>query len=169
MPEPPRDHNNPSIPPEVFLALYRVIKEAQRRKEEAAAGYKGARERAKEAGVDMNALKIMEHLAKLDDADAELRMRQALKYSEWIGLPFATQPDMFPTPGGSEMLTDKLVGDHKEWQAEQNGYAAGKDGAPADHNPHAPGSSLAQRWMSGWHDGQEFLVMSTKKDSNQPA
>ncbi len=161
----PTTHNQePSVAPEIFLVLYRAMKEAKRRKDEAAAGFAAAKARAKEAGVDMNALKIMEHLSGLDDAEADIRMRQTMRYCEWVGMPFAVQTDMFAQLGNN-MIATKLAAEHQEWEAEQSGYNAGKAGDSVDNCPHNPGTALAERWRVGFRDGAE-MASSLKKPAS---
>jgi hypothetical protein len=120
--------------PEAFLAHYREMRNTKRAKEEASAGHKAARERFKAAGGDLNAMKIVDHLSGLDDAEAELRMREMIRYAAWLG----------------------------EWQAEQDGYKAGKAAEPIDNNPHAGGSPYFSRWRQGWTDGQASIAASMK-------
>lgn len=144
------------IAPEDFLAHYRRIRDTKRAKEEAGAAHNAAKQQAKAAGIDLNALKIVEHLASLDDADAELRMRETLRYANWMGLEVGTQVDMFDAPAAD--LTGKVASEHKEWKAEQDGYEAGKKGEPIDNNPFPGGSPFYSRWRSGWNDGQAFLA-----------
>lgn len=153
------------LAPERFLHLYREIKDTKRLKDEAAAAHKAAREAAKAAGMDMNALKIVEHLASLDDADAELRMRETLRYAAWMGLEVGTQTDLFGGDGGPK-LTDKIVGQHAEWKAEQDGYDAGKAGKPRDDNPLPGASPLRARWDAGWHDGRAQRDAAKKPDAD---
>ena len=139
------------ISPEDFLSVYRDLKDKKRRKEEAAAAFTAAKQHAKSLGVDLNALKIVEHLASLDDADAELRMRETLRYAAWMGLEIGTQPDMFEQPEVS--LASQVAAQHNEWKAEQAGYDAGKSGDPSDNCPHPGTSPLNPRWHQGWRDG----------------
>lgn len=145
------------ISPEDFLACYREIRDTKRAKDEAGAAHKAARERAKSRGIDLNALKIVEHLSTLDDADAELRMRETLRYAAWMGMEVGTQPDMF---GGEAPvdLTGKVQSQHREWDAEQKGYKAGKDGEPIDNCPFSGGSPFVSRWRQGWQDGNAFAA-----------
>lgn len=143
------------VAPEEFLRHYRAIHDAKRAKEEASAAYSAARNAAKAAGVDMNALKIVEHLSSLDDADAELRMRETLRYAAWMGLEIGTQADMFDAPPETE-LVGQVSAQHAEWRAEQAGYKAGKDGEPRDNCPLPSTSPLNPAWHRGWKDGSEF-------------
>lgn len=143
------------VAPEDFLRHYRAIHDAKRAKEEAAAAYQAARHSAKAAGVDMDAMKIVEHLSSLDDADAELRMRETLRYAAWMGLEIGTQADMFGDAPEIE-LVGKVSAQHAEWKAEQDGYKAGKGGEPRDNCPIAATSPLHPAWNRGWREGAEF-------------
>lgn len=152
--------------PEDFLRHYRAMKEAKRRKVEAAEAFKAARADFKAAGGDLNAFKIVEHLQTLDDADAELRMRETLRYAAWLDLDIGTQTDMFGD-GPQVDLTGAVQAQHREWQAEQDGYKAGKDGQPIDNCPHAGGSPFFTRWRAGWRDGQAALVSTMKPKAEE--
>ena len=148
--------------PEDFLTAYREIEETKKAKDEASAAHKAAREKFKAAGGDLNAFKIVKHLQGLDDAEAELRMRETIRYASWLGLEVGTQSDLFS--GAPVDLTINVQSQHREWQAEQDGYKAGKAGEPIDNCPHSGGSPLTARWRQGWHDGQTALGMAMKKD-----
>ena len=148
--------------PEDFLAHFRAIKDTKRAKDEAGAAHKAAREAFKAAGGDLNALKIVDHLMSLDDADAELRMRETLRYCGWLDLPLGTQADLFGGEAPPD-LTASVTAQHREWQAEQDGYKAGKDGEPIDNNPHPSASPFFTRWRTGWHDGVTARTVSEKE------
>lgn len=154
-----------AVSPEEFLALYRRIKDTKRAKDEAASAHKASREDFKSKGGDLNALKIVDHLQGLDDAEAELRMRETLRYAAWLGLEIGTQVDLF---GGTPQvdLTANVQAQHREWQVEQDGYKAGKAGEPIDNCPHPGGSPFHAHWRSGWHDGQAALAATLKPDEN---
>jgi hypothetical protein len=53
-------------------------------------------------------------------------------------------------------LTAKVVTEHKGWEAEREGYEAGKSGEPSDNCKHNPGTEFHQRWMVGWHGGYVY-------------
>lgn len=149
------------VSPEEFLESYRRIKDTKRVKDEAAAAHKAAREDFKSKGGDLNALKIVDHLQGLDDAEAELRMRETLRYAAWLGLEIGTQTELFE--GAPQVdLTASVTAAHREWQTEQDGYKSGKAGEPIDNCPHPGGSPLHTRWRSGWQDGQAALAMAMK-------
>lgn len=156
------------LAPEQFLAHYRAIKDTKRVKDEAAAAHKAAREAAKAAGVNMNALKIVEHLSNVDDADAEIEMRETLRYAAWMGLEVGTQSDLFGSNDGPK-LTDKIVGQHAEWKAEQAGYEAGKAGKPVDECPYPGASPMREHWSSGWRDGAAIRDLGRKPQDDEPA
>ncbi len=150
-----------AVSPEEFLALYRRIKDTKRAKDEASSAHKAAREDFKAKGGDLNALKIVDHLQGLDDAEAELRMRETLRYAAWLGLEIGTQIELFGETPQID-LTASVTAAHREWETEQAGYKAGKGGEPIDNCPHPGGSPHHTRWRSGWHDGQAALVATMK-------
>lgn len=149
------------IAPEDFLSLYRAMKDTKRQKDEAAAAHKAARENFKAAGGDLNAMKIVDHLQKVDDAEAELLMRETLRYAGWLGLEIGTQTELFGDAPQID-LTAGIQSQHREWEVEQAGYKAGKAGEPIDNCPHPGGSPFFTRWRSGWHDGQAALAVTLK-------
>lgn len=146
---------------EEFLACYRKIKDTKRLKDEASSAHKAAREDFKSKGGDLNALKIVDHLQSLDDADAELRMRETLRYAAWLDLEIGTQAELFDGEPQID-LTASVSAQHREWQAEQDGYKAGKAGEPIDNNKFPGGSPLHVRWRAGWNDGQAALGAAMK-------
>ena len=151
-----------AMSPEDFLEHYREIKDTKRVKDEAAAAHKAARERFKSRGGDLNAMKIVDHLSGLDDAEAELRMRETIRYAAWLGLEIGTQTALFDDAPQVD-LTANVAAQHREWAAEQSGYKAGKAGEPIDNNPHAGGSPYFERWRYGWNDGQAAAVAAMPK------
>jgi ribosome modulation factor len=154
------------MPPEEFLEHYRRIKDTKRLKDEASSAHKAAREDFKAKGGDLNALKIVDHLQGLDDAEAELRMRETLRYAAWLGLEIGTQTELF---GDAPMidLTANVRAEHASWEVEQSGYKAGKAGEPIDNCPHPGGSPHHTRWRSGWHDGQAALAATMKPKDDE--
>jgi ribosome modulation factor len=160
----PRDNNG--LAPEDFLTLYRAIKDTKRLKDEAAAAHKAARENFKAAGGDLNAMKIVDHLQGLDDAEAELRMRETLRYAAWLGLEIGTQTELFGSAPQVD-LTASVASQHREWEAEQAGYKAGKASEPIDNCPHSGGSPYFSRWRQGWNDGQAALAMTLKPKDDE--
>ena len=156
------------LAPEDFLKLYRAIKDTKRVKDEASSAHKAARENFKAAGGDLNAMKIVDHLQGLDDAEAELRMRETLRYAAWLGLEIGTQIDMFGDAPQVD-LTASVASQHREWEAEQAGYKAGKAGEPIDNCPHSGGSPYFVRWRQGWNDGQAALAATLKPNDDETA
>lgn len=154
--------------PEEFLKHYRAMKDAKRRKEEAGEAFKAARADFKAAGGDLNAMKIVEHFQTLDDTDAELRMRETLRYASWLDLDIGTQTDMFGD-APQVNLTGAVQAEHQSWVAEQAGYKSGKDGEPIDNCPHAGGSPYHVSWRRGWHDGQAALAVGLKPKDDPEA
>ncbi len=154
--------------PEEFLKHYRAMKDAKRCKEEAGEAFKATRAAFKAVGGDLNAFKIVEHLQSLDDADAELRMRETLRYASWLDLDIGTQADMF---GGAQQinLTGAVQAEHQAWVSEQAGYKSGKDGEPIDNCPHPGGSPFHVSWRRGWHDGQAAIAAAMRPKDDPEA
>lgn len=147
--------NTPPMPsnvmtPEEFLACYRDIKDGKRWKDEGGAAFKAATERFISLGGDKVALKIVELLQKVEDERAELIVRTTLQYASWLDLQIGTQLTMFEEAPVN--LTAGVQAQHREWQAEQDGYAAGKAGEPVDNCPYATVSPYNVRWRSGHQD-----------------
>lgn len=74
------------------------------------------------------------------------------RIARWMGLPVGTQPIMFESEDRRPAVDI----------AYDNGKAAGMAGATAQP-PHDPSVPQYQRWLEGWHDGQEILASAFKK------
>ena len=81
---------SPNVPPEAFLKHYRAIRDATRSKEDAVMALARTKKAAKGDGIDLDALKDLERLAKLDDDEAEVRLRHMHQYAVWANLPIGT-------------------------------------------------------------------------------
>lgn len=82
----------------------------------------------------------------------EAEVARKFKVARWLGLPVGTEPTMF------EMQDRRPAVDI----AYDNGKAAGMEGDVCQP-PHDPSVPQYQRWMEGWHDGQEILASAFKK------
>ncbi len=140
---------------DTFAECFRKIRTAKREADEARGRYQAARKAAKDAGVDMPALALMEQLAKLDEDEVNQRLSAVFRYAGWLELKVGTQLDMF----GAEPRTQKAEVEHREWAAEEAGIEAGKAGADRnDENPYPPGSPLHVKWDAGWLKGQAIIA-----------
>lgn len=148
---------SPNVPPETFLAHLRSIRDAKRTQEDANMAVARVKKAAKRDGIDLDAFKLMEGLAKLDEDEAELRLRHLFEYSKWANLPIGTQLDAFGDHRVPPVKT-KAAAEHDLWAAGDAGRAAGKKGEPKDNNPHNPGTELHVVWNKSWLDGQRVIA-----------
>ena len=134
-----------------------AIRDATRSKEDAVMALARTKKAAKGDGIDLDALKDLERLAKLDDDEAEVRLRHCIEYAVWANLPIGTQLDAF----GQHQIPkpkQKAEVEHQQWTASDAGYRAGRSGRPRDDNPHEPGTEAQCHWTNGWLAGQRQIA-----------
>jgi hypothetical protein len=85
-------------------------------------------------------------------AAIEAEIARKHRVARWMGLPVGAQPIMFEE-------TDRRPAVDIAYD---NGKAAGMAGDVCQP-PHDPSVPQYQRWMEGWHDGQEILASAFKK------
>lgn len=161
MAEPLRNSKPSNLTPTTFLDLYRELRTAQRDIDSATGIKRGIIKRAKSAGVDLYALSLMDSLSKLEPDDAELRLRNLVRYASWADMKIGMQGDLFGATD-DQQPTDKARGEHVEFLADDAGYSAGKRGDSIDTNPHKAGTPTFDRWRQGWHNGQAALAATMK-------
>ena len=148
---------SPNVSPETFLAHFRAIRDATRTKDDAVMGVARCKKAAKRDGLDLDALKLLENLAKLDDDELAVQLRHLHQYAKWASLPLGTQLDAF----GEHVIPTvkaKAVGEHDLWTATDVGYKAGRSGLPRDTNPYQPGTELHVNFDKAWTDGQRVIA-----------
>jgi hypothetical protein len=150
-----------NTPPEVLLKHCREIREAEVEQKKASAALRNARKAAKNAGIDLEALRLAEKLMKRDVDEATVTIRHTREYLAYLESPIGTQFDMFggaPTPE----VPDQVAYEHKVWQAGQDGAECGRKGGLDDENPHGQGTELYAAWARGYARGRrEFLDIQT--------
>jgi hypothetical protein len=160
-----RTHN---VPPEVFLKHYRAIRTLKDEQADAAAAVARAKKAAKNDGIDLKALKLLENLAKLDNDEAEMLLRHTEQYAKWIMLPIGMQGDFFgkPEPATVDAQTAQ---EQREWQAGQNGTTAGKGGHEREDNPYDVGSAEHVAWDAAWTNGHAAWMKGQEKIAGELA
>lgn len=155
---------SPNLPPATFLSHFRAIRDLKRLHDEAGMALARAKKSAKADGVDLGALKIVEQMRKLDDDEAEIRIRHAFEYSGWLGKPLGTQSVLFPEIAAAP--ESKALADQQEWEAGDAGYLAGKGGKLRSDNPFPEGSPVYVRWDREFVRGLKILAaeLRTKED-----
>jgi hypothetical protein len=129
------------VEPEVFLSQHRRISDWLVRADEFKASGKAAVNTARAMGVNTKAYKTVRKWMKMERAEVEQDLRDVLLYARILDLGLFDQLDLFSKDHNSALagLTSKVVSEHKEWEAEKEGYEAGKSGDPLDNNPHPAG------------------------------
>ena len=152
-----------NVPPAVFLKHYREIRDLKDVAADASAAVARAKKAAKNAGIDIDALKMLEKLASLDADEAELQIKHLQTYAAWIELPIGAQLDMWGKPEAAT-VDDKTAEEQREWAAAGEGYKAGEKGDERDANPHhEPGSAEYAAWDKGWGRGHKVWLNGQKQ------
>lgn len=154
-----RTHN---VPPEVFLRHYREIRDLKGAHAETGMAVARAKKAAKGAGIDLDALKMLEKLADLDTDEAELQIAHLQAYAKWIELPIGTQIAMFGQPE-TPAVNPEAADEHREWQAADDGATAGQAGHLRDTNPYPTGSAVHVAWDKSWVKGNKVWLAGQKK------
>lgn len=113
---------------------------------------------AKEARLDIDALKDARKESDVPVNEAVSHMRHKARYLRLMEAPIASeQLGLFPW---LDIKTEAKAEPYME------GQAAGKNAEPRENNPYPPGSDAWSLWMAGHQVGQDDLQESlTKKDA----
>jgi hypothetical protein len=150
-----RSHN---VPPEIFLKHYREIRDCKSAHADTAMAVARAKKAAKGAGVDLDALKLLERLADLDSDEAEMQMRHLQTYAAWINLPIGAQPSLFGAGSAPPAADAAAAAEHREWAAGDAGAIAGRKGEEREANPHEAGSAEHAAWARSWAKGHKVWL-----------
>jgi hypothetical protein len=157
---------SPKLNPAVFTKHYRKIRDLKEQQDDVSSELRLAKKAAKTDGVDLDALQLMEKLAKLDDDEAELQLRHMHQYATWLKMPLGTQFGLFGTtvvPKGQEALEDDdAIDDIKDDEAGEAGKLASKRGELRSANPHPVGSRLFAAWDKGWLGHMQDALTATE-------
>jgi hypothetical protein len=144
------------IAPNDFLSTMTDLAESIRLKDRGVAKLRTVRQRFEKQGADMPALDLCLRLQKLGPAEAELRLRNALRYSRWMGMQIGDQAQLFSDDAG--LPSQKAAAAFTEAQAYEEGYRAGIGGRDATDSRFPTGTPLYERHWTGWQDGQAVLA-----------
>jgi hypothetical protein len=160
-----RSHN---VPPATFLKHYRDIRDLKDARDDAAMALARAKKSAKNDGIDLDALKMLEKLSKLDVDEAEMQLKNLRMYAAWIELPIGSQIDMFGKPEPAA-VDAKDAAEQAEWQAGGDGYKAGEAGHQRDTNPFSAGTAEYVAWDKSWARGNKVWLNGQKKIAGEMA
>ena len=160
------DKQATAIPPNDFLAAHVDLAEAIRIKDRGVAKLRTIRQRMERQGCDMPALDLALRLQKLGQAEAEMRLRNALRYCRWMGMEMGAQSALFSDD--ADRPSTKAAEAFTEAQAYNEGYAAGLAGRNRSDHRFTAGSKLSQQFDTGWIDGQTELAnqLGTERPEN---
>lgn len=137
-----------NISPATFLKHYRAIRDAETAHKSAGSIVQTAKKAAKSDGVDLDALRMLQKLAKLDSDEAELRIKHMMAYAQWAEMPLGTQTDLF---GKATSVPEDEAEKQREFNASEEGRRASDGGQPRDSNPHTDaGSPEFVSWDKAW-------------------
>lgn len=143
---------------DAFLRHFHEVRDLKREHKEIGMRLARAKKAAKSDGVDLDALAALEKLVKLDDDEAALQMRNTMRYLRFLGKPLGTQLDWIDAVAATPQPNDKSANEHRVWQAEQDGYAAGRAGRGRDDNPYDAGAETFVAFDKGYTRGQKVLA-----------
>lgn len=155
-----RSHN---VPPDTFRRHYREIRDAKDQHHDTGMAVARAKKAAKADGIDLDALKMIEQLAKLDQDVVELLLRNVGLYAGWLELPIGTQANLFGPPETGNGKDPK----HIEWEATNAGILAGTKGEERNTNRHKAGTLEFAAWDKGWLRGNKDWLKGQEKIAKQ--
>jgi hypothetical protein len=154
-----------TIAPNEFLAALVEIREHSRGKDRSVAKLRTVRQRMEKAGCDMKALDLMLSLSKLEPSEAEMRLRNALRYCRWTNMPIGAQSSLFSDD--ADQPAAKATEEYNEALIYDEGYKAGCAGRNASDHRHAQGTPAAAKFFDGWIAGQTFLAEQLGRDREE--
>lgn len=154
-----------NVTPELTQEHYRLIRDAERQKDEAVALVRTARKRAKAAGVILADYDAAVRLKRMDPDERDSHLLNMARYAKWLGCELGTQAELF---GEAEKPTEKAAARHAEYEAEERGYTDGTHGVAADNGPYPQGTPFAAAWARGWSKGDKFRQGLAQPDEEKP-
>lgn len=150
------------IAPNDFLAALVDLDECSRVKDRGVAKLRTVRQRMEKMGCDMPALDLALSLRKLGSGEAEMRLRNALRYARWMSMEIGDQGSLFSDD--ADRPSEKAAEQWTEAQAYNEGYAAGIAGRDRHDHRFTLGTGMAAKHDEGWVDGQRELADRLGKD-----
>ena len=102
----------------------------------------------------MAALKLMNGLSRLSEAEAAARLEHLQAYLAWSGMPLGTQAALpFEQPDQDAIYA------HDLWLAKREGREAVEAGGPLEANPYQPASDHWTAWEAGWRSSKPIPLV----------
>lgn len=152
-----------AMSPNDFLSTLGGLLQSTQVKDTAVAKQRAVRARFEKMGCNMRALDLMLKLRKMEPEDAEMLLRDALRYSRWANMKIGEQAGLFASDD-ADVPSEKARGEWTEAQAYEEGYSAGKAGRSGTDHRFTPGTPVHQQFYRGWVDGQTVLAEMLGKE-----
>lgn len=146
-----------ALNPNDFVAIFTDLRLATAKKDSSVAKLRAIRGRFDAMGCNMRALDLMLKLRGMEPEEAEMLLRDALRYSNWVQMKIGDQSDLFGSDDAPKP-NDQARAGLAEAEAYNEGHEAGLAGRGSTSHRYQPGSPMAQRFMTGWSDGQEQVA-----------
>lgn len=166
----PRLNEAPTTPlsADTYLTHYRLIRR-QSSEGESVRGTLGAlKKAAKKDGVNLDALALVEKLAKMEEEAATMFLRDVFRYAGWSDIHIGRQKELFALfdSGGP---SEKAKAELSEHVAFETGVAAGEAGRKQDDCQFEPGTAVHVAWVRGWNEGQARIAKRMEMTGEDPA
>jgi hypothetical protein len=115
---------------------------------------------AKKKGINTAALLQVIRELKLDPAEVAREWEEHQRITRLLNVPLGTQFDLWMAEREPDAEPSEEAQAQAKFNAEQDGYLAGKEGHKIDANPHhqSTASALFSAWRKGWNRGQAHLA-----------
>lgn len=159
-----------NVPNEVKIDYMRQYQSQKRACEEANGALRAILKQAKSYGLNTKSLIGAVSAIKLDPDTVRNDLRDQIDYMRLLRMPIA-QRDLFPQlelfgeQEPEEVAASPAVrAADAAWDADDQGYTAGRLGAAIEVCPYEPGSELALHWITSWRQGQASIAKEMGPD-----
>jgi hypothetical protein len=142
-----------ALNPNDFVSIFTELRLATSKKDSSVAKLRAIRGRFEAMGCNMRALDLMLKLRAMEPEDAEMLLRDALRYSSWVQMKVGQQSELFGSDDAPKP-NDQARAGLAEAEAYNEGHAAGLAGRASTSHRYQAGSVMSQRFRDGWDDGQ---------------
>jgi hypothetical protein len=150
--------------PDALADWMRQYRTQRRKCDEENGALRNIVKRAKADGVNTKAMISACASTKLDPEQVAADMRDEVYYKTVLRIPITAEVVF---GGWQPSVTERTRAQDDEWDAQDKGYAAGKQGVPIEDSPYPPGTELHQQWSTFWHRGQEAIARTLGPNETQ--
>lgn len=158
-----------AVRPDSFLIHWRDMRDARDEAGTAQSDVARAKKAAKRDGVDLDVVKLVEKLSTMETDERDSFLAKVETYCKWLELPLGAFSAGLQPPEPKASSRESFA----RWQAGQDGYKAGLDGAPKEANPNRAGSAdhveWAKKWKTGFDANQRKIAASMAKKARASA